>query len=70
MAGSHSGGGAYADPTAACAAAHSIALANGATIVNCQVIGAVVDVTANVTVDGLRYLGLESVSARARAGPQ
>ena len=53
----------------ACTRANRIAAANGATISSCQVSGAVVEVTATVTVDALRYLGVDAVSARARAGP-
>jgi hypothetical protein len=52
----------------ACARADRIAAANGATISSCQVSGAVVEVTATVTIDALRYLGAGAVSARARAG--
>ena len=54
---------------AACAAARQIAEANRATIAGCQVSGAVVEVTATVTIDALRYLGVGAVSASARAGP-
>jgi Putative Flp pilus-assembly TadE/G-like len=57
------------DAATACARAREIAAANGATIASCQVSGAVVEVTASVTVNGLRYFGVDSVSARARAGP-
>jgi len=53
----------------ACTRANRIAVANGATISSCQVSGAAVEVTATVTVDALRYLGVGAVSARARAGP-
>jgi hypothetical protein len=56
----------------ACAAANAIALANDATVTSCHVTGQIVDVTTNVRVpalDPLRSLGLDSVSARARAGP-
>jgi secretion/DNA translocation related TadE-like protein len=56
----------------ACAAANAIALANDATVTSCQVVGQVVDVTTTVRVPALRVLtdlGLDSVSARARAGP-
>jgi secretion/DNA translocation related TadE-like protein len=56
----------------ACAAANAIALANDATVTSCQVVGQVVDVTTSVRVPALRVLtdlGLDSVSARARAGP-
>jgi secretion/DNA translocation related TadE-like protein len=62
-----SGGG-----SKACAAANAIALANDATVTSCHVTGQIVDVTTSVRVpalDPLRSLGLDSVSARARAGP-
>jgi secretion/DNA translocation related TadE-like protein len=61
--------GATPAPAGVCAHAQEIANANGATIASCQVSGAVVEVTASVPVNGLRYLGVDSVSARARAGP-
>jgi secretion/DNA translocation related TadE-like protein len=57
---------------AACAAAREIAAANNATVDSCQVSGAVVDVATTVAIPALaalRFLGLDSVSARARAGP-
>ena len=56
----------------ACAAANAIALANDAIVTSCQVTAQIVDVTTSVRVpalDPLRSLGLDSVSARARAGP-
>lgn len=61
------GGGA-----AACAAATAIAVANDATVTRCQVMGQVVDVTTSVAIPELSplgSLGVDSVSARARAGP-
>ncbi len=63
------------DPSAAataCATARIIAAANEATVDSCQVSGLVVDVTTSVAVRALAsfgFLGLDSVSARARAGP-
>ena len=57
---------------AACAVARTVAAANDATVERCQVIGAIVDVTTTVAIPALasvRFLGVESVSARARAGP-
>jgi secretion/DNA translocation related TadE-like protein len=57
---------------AACAVARTVAAANDATVDSCQVIGAIVDVTTRVAIPALaslRFLGVESVSARARAGP-
>ena len=54
------------------AAANAIALANDAIVTSCQVTAQIVDVTTSVRVpalDPLRSLGLDSVSARARAGP-
>jgi secretion/DNA translocation related TadE-like protein len=59
-------------PAAACAVARAVAAANDATVDSCQVIGAIVDVTARVAIPALaslRFLGVESISARARAGP-
>lgn len=56
----------------ACAAANAIALANDAIVTSCQVTAQIVDLTTSVRVpalDPLRSLGLDSVSARARAGP-
>jgi len=53
----------------ACATAREIAAANNATVDSCQVSGAVVDVATTVAIPALRFLGLDSVSARARAGP-
>jgi secretion/DNA translocation related TadE-like protein len=56
----------------ACAAANAIAVANDASVTSCQVSGQVVDVTTNVRIPALGLLGslgLDSVSARARAGP-
>jgi secretion/DNA translocation related TadE-like protein len=56
----------------ACAAASAIAVANDASVTSCQVSGQVVDVTTNVRIPALGLLsslGLDSVSARARAGP-
>jgi secretion/DNA translocation related TadE-like protein len=56
----------------ACATARSIAAANEATVDSCQVAGSVVDVTTSVAIPALAslgFLGLDSVSARARAGP-
>jgi secretion/DNA translocation related TadE-like protein len=56
----------------ACAAADAIALANEAVVTDCQLSGQAVDVTASVRVPALglfTVLGLDSVSARARAGP-
>jgi secretion/DNA translocation related TadE-like protein len=64
-----------ADPdggSSACAAANAIAVANNATVTSCQVIGQVVDVTTRVRIPALSLLGglgLDFVSARARAGP-
>jgi secretion/DNA translocation related TadE-like protein len=57
---------------AACATARSIAAANEATVDTCQVAGSVVEVTTRVAIPALAslgFLGLDSVSARARAGP-
>jgi secretion/DNA translocation related TadE-like protein len=56
-------------PTLGCAAARASAVANNATLDSCQVVGAVVTVTAAVATRGLSYLGVDSVSALARAGP-
>jgi len=56
----------------ACAAASAIALANDAVVTSCQLAGQIVDVTASVRIPALGLLGglgLDSVSARARAGP-
>ena len=50
----------------------AIAAANEATVDSCQVAGSVVDVTTSVAIPALAslgFLGLDSVSARARAGP-
>jgi secretion/DNA translocation related TadE-like protein len=61
-----------ADNAGGCAAANAIAIANDAIVINCQVSGQVVDVTASVRIPALGLLGdlgLNSVSARARAGP-
>ena len=58
--------------SAACAAANAVALANGAIVTSCHVTANVVDVTASVRIPALGLLGglgLDSVSARARAGP-
>jgi secretion/DNA translocation related TadE-like protein len=57
---------------AACAVARTVAAANDATVDSCEVIGAIVDVTTRVGIPALasvRFLGVESISARARAGP-
>jgi secretion/DNA translocation related TadE-like protein len=57
---------------AACATARNIAAANEATVDGCQVAGSVVDITTSVAIPALAsfgFLGLDSVSARARAGP-
>jgi secretion/DNA translocation related TadE-like protein len=57
---------------AACAVARTVAAANDATVERCQVTGAIVDVTTTVAIPALAsvsFLGAESVSARARAGP-
>ena len=56
----------------ACAAANAIAVANDATMTSCHVSGQVVDVTTSVRIPALGLLGavgLDGVSARARAGP-
>ncbi|HEY5456455.1 MAG TPA: flp pilus-assembly TadE/G-like family protein [Acidothermaceae bacterium] len=56
----------------ACAAASDIATANDAVVTSCQVLGQVVDVTTRVPIPVLSWLGglgLDAVSARARAGP-
>jgi secretion/DNA translocation related TadE-like protein len=56
----------------ACATARAIAAANNATVDSCRVSGAVVDVATTVAIPALaalRLFGLDSVSARARAGP-
>ena len=58
--------------SSACAAAEALALANDATVTSCRVTAQVVDVTARVQIPALRVLGglgLDAVSARARAGP-
>jgi len=58
--------------TAACATARGIAAANEATVDSCQVEGSIVEVTTSVAIPvlaSLGFLGLDSVSARARAGP-
>jgi secretion/DNA translocation related TadE-like protein len=58
--------------SSACAAAAAVALANDAIVTACQVMGQVVDVTARVRISALSPvggLGLDAVSARARAGP-
>jgi secretion/DNA translocation related TadE-like protein len=61
------------DPAlAACATARSIAAANEATVDSCQVAGSIVEVATSVGIRALAsvgFLGLDSVSARARAGP-
>ena len=57
----------------ACAAAIAVALANDAVVSSCHVTARVVDVTATVRTRALGVLGgfgLDSVSARARAGPK
>jgi secretion/DNA translocation related TadE-like protein len=57
---------------AACATARNIASANQATVNSCQVAGSVVDVTTSIAIPSLAslgFVGLDSVSARARAGP-
>jgi secretion/DNA translocation related TadE-like protein len=56
-------------PALGCAAARASAAANNAALASCHVVGAVVTVTAAVAMRGLSYLGVDSVSARARAGP-
>jgi secretion/DNA translocation related TadE-like protein len=56
-------------PALGCAAARASAVANDATLDSCRVAGAVVTVTAVVSTRALSYLGLDSVSARASAGP-
>ena len=56
----------------ACAVANAVALANDAIVTSCQVTANVVDLTASVRIPVLGLLGglgLDSVSARARAGP-
>ena len=56
----------------ACAAANAVALANDAIVTSCHVTANVVDVTASVRIPALGLIGglrLDSVSARARAGP-
>ena len=53
----------------ACVAARDIAEANGARLSECEVDGPIVDVVTTVTVPAIRYLGEQSVSAHARAGP-
>ena len=56
----------------ACAAANAVALANDAIVTICHVTANVVDVTASVRIPALGLIGglrLDSVSARARAGP-
>jgi secretion/DNA translocation related TadE-like protein len=58
--------------SSACAAASAIALANDALLTSCHVTAQVVDVTTRVQLPALGLLGrlgLDSVSARARAGP-
>jgi secretion/DNA translocation related TadE-like protein len=58
--------------TSACATARSIAAANEATVDSCQVAGSVVEVTTSISIPALAslgFLGLDSVSAQARAGP-
>ncbi len=55
-----------------CAAANAVALANNAIVTTCQVVGQVVDVTARVQIPALSWfggIGLDAVSASARAGP-
>ena len=54
---------------APCNAAERIAAHNGAQVTGCAVSGQVVDVTVRVATPSLRYLGVASVSGRARAGP-
>jgi secretion/DNA translocation related TadE-like protein len=65
--------GAAPNATVACAAARATALANDATLDSCDVVGAIVTVTATVRLSGLGHLlrqrGPVLVSARARAGP-
>jgi secretion/DNA translocation related TadE-like protein len=59
--------------SSACAAASAIALANDATVTSCRVTAQIVDVTTSVRIPALgtlRGLGVDSVSARARAGPE
>lgn len=56
----------------ACTAADAVALANDAIVTRCQVIGQVADVSTSVRIPALSWLGglgLDIVSARARAGP-
>jgi secretion/DNA translocation related TadE-like protein len=58
--------------SSACAAADAVAVANDAIVTSCQVIGQVADVTTRVRIPALSWLGglgLDVVSARARAGP-
>lgn len=74
LAGAAAAARARDEPAAAarlgCAAADSIANANGATLRECTFAGAVIAVTTTVSLPGLGYLGLGSVTARARAGSQ
>jgi hypothetical protein len=68
----HQGGGNPAGGATACAAAATLALANDAIVTSCRVLGQVVAVTARVRISALGWvgrLGLDAVSARARAGP-
>lgn len=56
----------------ACAIANAVALANDAIVISCHLAANVVEVTASVRIPALGLLGglgLDSVSARARAGP-
>ena len=53
----------------ACRAARDIAEANGARLSQCQIDGPIVDVVTTVTMPAIAYLGAQSVSAHARAGP-
>ncbi len=62
------GASAVQQGASACAAAGSIATANGAGLTDCSVAGE--DVTVVVTVGGPHWLGqLRDLSARSRAGP-
>jgi secretion/DNA translocation related TadE-like protein len=57
----------------ACTAADAVAVANDAVVTHCQVVGQVADVTTRVRIPALSWLGglgLDVVSARARAGPE
>jgi secretion/DNA translocation related TadE-like protein len=53
----------------ACRAARDIAEANGARLSECQIEGGIVDVQTTITMPAIGYLGSQSVSAHARAGP-